>query len=160
MLLDNLSASLLADIRQLIAHSRRRAVAAVNAELTLLYWSVGQRLQIETLKGERAEYGKQVVAQVAQQLALDFGKGWSARQLWMCVQLVATFPDRKIVHTLCAELSWSHLRLLLSLEQPLQREFYIEMCRLEGWSVRHLQERIHAVRAHRYFTQTRRNHPA
>ncbi len=136
---------MLADIQLLIDQSRHRAVAAVNAELTLLYWSVGQRLQVETLKGDRAEYGKQVVAQVARQLALDFGKGWSARQLWMCIQLAATFPERQILHTLCAELSWSHLRLLLSLEKPLQREFYIEMCRLERWSVRQLQERIQSM---------------
>lgn len=145
MLPENTTASLLDDLRLLIDQSRRRAVAAVNAELTLLYWNVGHRLQLETLKGDRAEYGKQVVAQVAQRLALDFGKGWSARQLWMCIQLVAIFPDREIVNTLCAELSWSHLRLLLSLEQPLQREFYIEMCRLEGWSVRQLQERIQSM---------------
>lgn len=145
MLPENTTAGLLADLRQLIHQSQRRAVAAVNAELTLLYWTVGKRLQLETLKGDRAEYGKQVVAQVAQQLALDFGKGWSARQLWMCIQLVAVFPDREIVHTLCAELSWSHLRLLVSLEQPLQREFYIEMCRLERWSVRQLQECIQSM---------------
>lgn len=122
MLPENTTISLLADLRQLIEQSRQRAVAAVNAELTLLYWSVGQRLQLEILRGDRAEYGKQVVSLAAQRLTLEFGRGWSARQLWMCIQLVTIFPDRQIVHTLCAELSWSHLRLLLGLEQPLQRD--------------------------------------
>jgi predicted nuclease of restriction endonuclease-like (RecB) superfamily len=145
MLPENTRSGLLDDLRHFIHQSRHRAVAAVNAELTLLYWTVGKRLQLEILKGDRAEYGQQIVTQVARQLAQDFGKGWSARQLWMCIQLGAVFPDREILHTLCAELSWSHLRLLVSLEQPLQREFYIGMCRLERWSVRQLQERIQSM---------------
>ncbi len=53
--------------------------------------------------------------------------------------------DEPIVHTLCAELSWSHLRQLAAIDDPLKRDFYTELCRLERWSVRQLQERMNAL---------------
>ena len=136
---------ILADIRQLIDSARQRAAAAVNAELTLLYWHIGNRLQKELLAGERAEYGKQIIATLSQQLTSEYGHGWSERQLWLCLQLANTFPDLKIVNTVCAELSWSHLRLLIGFDDPLKRDFYIEICHMERWSVRQLQERIKSM---------------
>lgn len=138
-------ASVLLDIRQLIEHARQRAAAAVNAELTLLYWQIGARLQKDLTGGERAQYGKQIVKTLSLQLTSEYGKGWSERQLWLCLQMVTTFPDLDIVNTVCAELSWSHLRLLIGLDDQLKRDFYIEICRLERWSVRQLQERIKSM---------------
>lgn len=58
------------------------------------------------------------------------------------VRFAEVFPDLKIVHTLCAQLSWSHFRLIIYLEDELQRDFYAEMARIEGWSVRTLQKKI------------------
>ncbi|QLG88177.1 DUF1016 domain-containing protein [Chitinibacter bivalviorum] len=136
---------ILLDLRVLIERSRQRAAAVVNAELSLLYWHIGQRLQQEVLKGERGQYGKQLIASMSRQLSSEYGKGWSERQLWLCVQLASVFPDSAIVNTVCAELSWSHLRLLLAIDDALKREFYIEICRLERWSVRQLQERIKSM---------------
>ena len=66
---------LVADIRSLIDAARQRAAAAVNAELTMLYWHVGRRVRIEMLQGQRAEYGKQVVSTVAASLTREYGKG-------------------------------------------------------------------------------------
>lgn len=57
----------------------------------------------------------------------------------------AAFPDEQIVATLLRKMSWSHFQELLPLKQPLQREFYAEMCRIEGWSVRTLRERIDSM---------------
>lgn len=136
---------LLTEIRQLIDHAKQRAATAVNAELTLLYWHVGKRLQAEVLIGERAEYGKQIIITLSQQLTNEYGKGWSERQLWLCMQIVNAFPEAEIVNTVCAELSWSHLRQLLRIDDTLKRDFYIELCRLEHWSVRQLQERIKSM---------------
>jgi predicted nuclease of restriction endonuclease-like (RecB) superfamily len=136
---------LLLDIQRLIEQAKTRSFQAINAELTLLYWHIGTRLQQEVLKGERAQYGKQTIKTLAAQLTQDFGKGWSERHLASCIQLSHCFKDEKILHTLCAELSWSHLRLLLSFDDDLQRDFYIEICRLEKWSVRQLQDRIRSM---------------
>lgn len=133
---------LLIEIRQLIADARSRVAVTVNAELTLLYWQIGKRINAEILQGQRAEYGKQVVATLARQLTDEYGKGWGSRQLRDCLRIAEIFPDEKIVHTLCAQLSWSHLRLLVVITDPLKRDFYIEMGRQERWSVRQLQERM------------------
>jgi predicted nuclease of restriction endonuclease-like (RecB) superfamily len=136
---------LLTDIQQLIEAARHRAAAAVNAELTLLYWQIGTRLQTEVIVGERAEYGKKIIKTLSLQLSRDYGKGWSERQLWLCLQLASAYPEQSILRTLCAELSWSHLRLLIGFEDILKRDFYVEICRLEHWSVRQLQERIQSM---------------
>lgn len=139
------STPLLADIRALIEGARQRVASAVNAELTQLYWHIGRRINTELLQGERAAYGKQVVAELAKQLMAEFGKGWSERQLRYCLRVAEAFPDTEILHTLCSQLSWSHLRLIIQIEDPLKRDFYIEICRLEHWSVRQLHERISSL---------------
>ncbi|MDO9147069.1 MAG: DUF1016 N-terminal domain-containing protein [Hydrogenophaga sp.] len=136
---------LLAEVRQLIDAARQRVASAVNAELTQLYWHIGRRISAELLQGQRGTYGQQVVAELARQLTADFGKGWSERQLHYCVRVAEVFPDAGILHTLCSQLSWSHLRLVIQIEDPLKRDFYLEICRVERWSVRQLQERINAL---------------
>ena len=94
-------------VKTLIEQSRRRVAVSVNAELTLLYWHVGKAISQDVLANKRAEYGRQVVSGLAADLTTAFGKGWGERHLRTCVQMTDTFPDVSIVHTLCAELSWS-----------------------------------------------------
>ena len=69
------------DIRELIDNSRQRFVVAVNAELTLLYWNIGKKINDHILGNERAEYGKQIVASLARQLTEEYGKGWGEQQI-------------------------------------------------------------------------------
>ena len=140
-----MSNPLLAEVRQLIDAARQRAAIAVNAELTQLYWHIGRRIGAELLQGQRAEYGKQVVAELARQLTTDFGKGWSEQQLRHCLRLAEAFPDEQILSTVRRELSWSHLKALIYIDDPLKRDFYLEICRVERWSVRQLQERINSM---------------
>lgn len=136
---------LFSDIQTLITQAKQQAAVAVNASLTMMYWQIGQRINQELIKGERAEYGKQIVANLAQQLTQAFGKGWSARNIAYMMQLNEQFPDQQILHSLCAKLSWSHFRQLISLKDPLAREFYVQMCATESWSVRTLSERINSM---------------
>ena len=136
---------LVTELRQLIDSARRRAAVAVNAELTLLYWQVGERIHREILGGQRAGYGDEVVAALARHLCAEYGRGWSARQLRLCIRLAQAYPEVQIVHTLCAKLSWSHLRLLAALDDAIQRDFYTGLCQLENWSVRQLQERMQSM---------------
>lgn len=95
--------ALLAEVRRLIDAARQRATVAVNAELTRLYWQIGRRLDAKLLQGQRAAYGKAVVATLARQLTAEYGKGWSERQLRDCLRVAQVFPDEAIRHTLCAE---------------------------------------------------------
>lgn len=137
--------NLLLDIRELIALAQQRAAVAVNAELTLLYWQIGKRIQHEVLQGQRAEYGKQMITKLAEQLTTDYGKGWSEKQLRHCLRLAEVFADEAIFSTVRRKLSWSHIKMLLSLEDSLKRDFYIEIAHLEGWSSRQLQNRIQSM---------------
>jgi predicted nuclease of restriction endonuclease-like (RecB) superfamily len=136
---------LLGDLRQMIEEARARVATAANAELTRLYWRIGQRIHAEVLSGERAPYGEAILATLSQQLVADYGRSYSAKSLARMVQFAQVFADESIVATLWRQLSWSHFRELLPLKQPLQREYYAEMCRIERWSVRTLQERIRSM---------------
>jgi predicted nuclease of restriction endonuclease-like (RecB) superfamily len=133
------------DIRSLIDSARQRAAVAVNTELTMLYWKVGRRIQTELLKGERSEYGQQILPSLAEQLTVRYGKGWSRRNLSNMAKCYQCFPDGEIWQTLSAKLSWSHFNVLISIDDPLKRDFYTQMAQLEGWSTRVLSERIDAM---------------
>lgn len=74
-----------------------------------------------------------------------YGRGFSARNLARMVRFTEVFSNESIVATLSQQLSWSHFRELLPLKQPLQREYYAEMCRIERWSVRTLRDRINSM---------------
>lgn len=136
---------LLTDIRTVIERARQQAITAVNASQTYMYWRIGQRIHTELLGGERATYGAQIVATLSRQLVLEYGRGFAEKNLRRMVQFAQAFPDEQIVATLWRQLSWSHFRELLPLDKPFQRDFYAEMCRIEGWSVRTLRERIDAM---------------
>ncbi len=138
-------ATLVADVRQLIDSARQRVALAVNAELTLLYWQVGQRVQTEVLLGGRAAYGHEVVKLLAARLAAEYGKGWSEKQLRHCLRLAETFPDEAILSALRRELSWTHIKALIYIDDALKRDFYTELCRAERWSSRQLQERMNSL---------------
>jgi predicted nuclease of restriction endonuclease-like (RecB) superfamily len=133
------------EIRQLIDTAKQRTAVAVNAEITQLYWQVGNSIQMEILQGHRGEYGKQVIISLSDQLTQSYGRGWSTKQLRHCLRLAEAFPEDQIVYTLCRQLSWSHLRLLIYINDPLKRNFYIELGKLEGWSVRQMKERIDSM---------------
>jgi predicted nuclease of restriction endonuclease-like (RecB) superfamily len=130
------------EVIQLIEQSRQNVALAINAEITLLYWSVGKRINEEILVNERAEYGRQIIKELSYQLVLEYGKGWGEKQLRHCIQFALIFPDERIVSALRRQLSWTHIKTLIYMDDPLKRQFYIEMCKLEKWSSRQLQERV------------------
>lgn len=140
----DLTPALVSDVKQLIDEARQRVAASVNAELTMLYWRIGKRIQSEVLGGERAEYGRQVLAGLSKTLTQEYGKGWGEKQLRHCLQ-AAEILSEEIVYTLCRQLSWSHLRLLIYTDDELKRSFYLEMAAMERWSVRQLSERIQSM---------------
>lgn len=104
---------LFGSIKQLIEQGKRNVAVSVNAELTMLYWNVGNAIHKEILGEHRAEYGKQVIATLSAQLEKEYGKGWSIEQLRHCLRLAEAFPVKQILYTLCTQLSWSHLRILI-----------------------------------------------
>jgi predicted nuclease of restriction endonuclease-like (RecB) superfamily len=137
--------ALLGDIRALIEAAQKRAASAVNAELTLLFWRIGQRIHSEVLAGQRAGYGEEILPTLAAQLVRDYGRSFADKNLRRMVQFAVTFPEEPIVVTLSRQLSWSHFVALLPLKDPLQRDYYVQMASAERWSVRTLRERIDSM---------------
>lgn len=136
---------LLGDIRQLIEQSRSQLATAVNSALTMLYWHIGHRIRTEVLGNERAVYGEKVVVALAKQLEVDYGRGFSEKNLRRMVQFAEQYPEEQIVVSLIRHLSWTHVLVLLPLKEPLARDFYVQMCGLERWSVRTLRERVDSM---------------
>ena len=135
-------AALLDELRSLIRQTREGVAQAVNSALVLLYWQVGHRVHTEILKSQRATYGEEIVPTLSAQLATDFGEGFSKRNLFRMIRFAEVFPDRQIVAKLSRQLGWSHFIEIIPIDDPLKRDFYAEMCRLERWSVRTLHQKI------------------
>ncbi|TVR60590.1 MAG: DUF1016 family protein [Candidatus Competibacteraceae bacterium] len=94
----------------------------------------------ESLQDERAPYGKRILATVSQELTVEFGQAFTLRLFYRTIQFCQCFPDQEIVSTLSTQLSWSHFIELLPIKDPLARDFYAEMCRIERWDVRGTEE--------------------
>ena len=134
--------SLLRDLRSLVQSARQRIATAAYSTQTVLCWHMGRRLAGEHLQGGRAAYGKQILVTVSRELTADYGRGFSHTELTRMVQFAQAFPEEAIVVTLSQQLSWSHFHALLPIKDPLARDFYAEMCRIERWDVRTLRQKI------------------
>ena len=135
--------SLIQDLRQIVEQARCRVASTANAELTMMYWHIGERINREVLGNQRAEYGKQIVASVARQLQEDFGtKGFDEKNIRRMMQFAQLFPDEQIVAPLARQLSWSHFLMVMPLKDELQQEFYLTMAASENWSKRMLRKEI------------------
>jgi predicted nuclease of restriction endonuclease-like (RecB) superfamily len=136
---------LFTELRELIESCRSRLARSVNRELVLLYWRIGTRLAKEVLGGERAGYGEQIVSTLSRQLSNEYGIGFSRQNLFHMMRFAGFWPQEARVQELAERLGWSHFKEILYLEDSLQRDFYVEMCRLEGWSVRTLRSRVRGM---------------
>lgn len=140
--LGRVSQRLFNDVRSLIDSAREQVAQAVDTGLVLLNWHIGKRVSVDVLNQKRAEYGEQIVATLSRQLTQVYGEGYSRGAIFRKIQFVEKFPDAKIVATLSRQLGWSKFIELIPLDDSLKREFYAEMCRIEGWSVRVLRAKV------------------
>ena len=87
---------LIEELRQLIGDTRQQAVVLVNVSLTALYWEMGSRIARELLRGDRASYGEALIGEVARHLTMEYGRGFTKKNLWRMVQFAEGFPDRRL----------------------------------------------------------------
>jgi predicted nuclease of restriction endonuclease-like (RecB) superfamily len=135
-------AGLITDLRELIQSARQRIATVAYSSQTLLCWHMGRRLLRENLHGGRAAYGKQILVTVSRELTAEYGRGFSYAEIARMIQFAQLFPDQQVVVALSQQLSWSHVHALLPIKDPLARDFYAEMCRVERWDVRTLRQKI------------------
>lgn len=131
------------DIQKILEQARQKSYSAINSAMVEAYWSVGKRIVEEEQNGEeRAEYGKFIIKSLAKELTENLGKGFSERNLRNFRQFYLTFPDDEIRYTVCAKLSWSHIRLIMRQENEKARNYYLKESAENNWSVRTLDRNI------------------
>ena len=136
---------LLQSIVSLIDGTRERVALTINSELTLLYWNIGKQINEDILKNNRADYGKNIIAELSRALITKYGDGFSKRNLHNFVKFNELYPDSQIVQTVSAQLSWSHIYSLIYIKEKIKREFYTQLCKHERWSERTLQDRMSSM---------------
>jgi predicted nuclease of restriction endonuclease-like (RecB) superfamily len=137
--------SLFGKIKLQIEQARQQVAVQVNQSLTHLYWSIGGLIHQHILEGNRAKYGKEILATLSQELTIEYGTGYTISSLSRMMNFYHCFPDKKILATVSQELSWSHFIELITLEEETQRLFYTQMAIAEKWSVRLLRERMDSL---------------
>ncbi len=132
--------TLLAEIAETLGTAKAKAIAAVNAELLLSYWSIGKYIAEYELKGqEKADYGSHLYKKLANDLTLKLGKGFSRSGLYLMKQFYEAYP---IVQAVSGQLTWSHYTVLLGVSDLSARGFYEKQAELEHWSSRVLKRQI------------------
>lgn len=126
-------------IRSILETARNQAYSVANSAMVQAYWSIGKSIVEQQGKSERAEYGRQLLQELSKQLTHDFGKGFTASNLRNMRQFYLTFPN---CYALRSNLSWTHYRMLMRVENEKARNFYLEECEKANWSTRQLERQI------------------
>jgi len=149
-LLQILSNDVVSDVRQILKTARSYAYRQTNSAMIAAYWFIGKRIVVEEQKGDsRANYGEQLIKNLSKKLSEEFGKGISVAQLKNFRQFYRSFPNLEKSYTLCSQLSWSHLRLIMRLDTDEERQYYIDNSKAGNWSVRELERNIRTDMFHR-----------
>ncbi len=138
----SLSQTLIHEIKSLIAQAKEGAIRSVDHHRMVMYWHIGERIFNEEQQGkDRADYGNYLIKYLSEQLQPEYGSGFSVRQLERYRQFYRTFPNASTLRT---QLSWSHYKLLLSIDNEDKREYYIAETAKNNWSVRQMERQINS----------------
>ncbi|MCK5676417.1 MAG: DUF1016 family protein [Verrucomicrobia bacterium] len=160
----------------ILEQARRNVVRSVNSEMVAAYWLIGREIVEEVQRGEgRAEYGRQTLIILSEQLNERFGKGFSVQNLELfrrfyfsfrdrCVATGCEFPTQRVGNSndngspigfvtqrvtnpagFMPSLGWSHYRALMRVQHPAARTYYEREAASNGWSVRQLERQIHSL---------------
>ncbi len=135
------------EVKEILEQARKRIYRNINSEMIFVYWQIGKMIVEKQGGKERAEYGEGLIKELAIKMTRDFGKGFDDRELRRMRQFYSTFP---IWDAVCPELSWSHYRLLVRIEDDDARNFYMKESVDANWSVRQLQREINTFSYQRY----------
>lgn len=140
-----LTGNLTADIKAILTEARSVTVRAINTTMVSAYWLVGKRIVVEEQKGsDKATYGEGLLKKLSKELTSEFGSGFSYANLYNMRQFYITYGNDETFYTLCRELSWSHNRLIMRIQDSKAREWYLREAAREQWSVRQLERNINS----------------
>ncbi len=133
---------LFTDLSQIIEQGKSQLTKQVNSVLTLTYWHIGKKINEHILENKRAEYGKQIIGTVANQLVEKYGSQFEEKNVRRMMRFAEVFSDFTIVAPVVRQLSWSHFLILLPLKSEESRAYYAQKAIEETWSKRELQHQI------------------
>ena len=134
--------TLFGDLCQIIDGVRNRIATYLNTEVCMTNWYIGKRIKEDVLYNQRAEYGKQVLHNLSVRLTNKYGSGWSEKKLRHCLRVAENFEENEIISAVQRQLNWTHLKTLAYIKDPLERQFYAQMCSMEHWDTRTLDEKM------------------
>lgn len=135
--------SYILEIKQILSQAKQKAYQAINFAMVEAYWNIGKKIVLEEQNvKERATYGSEIIKNLSKELTLEFGKGFSERNLRNFRLFYTTFPENSIWQTLSAKLSWSHFQLVLKISKEEARNYYLKEAAENMWSVRTLDRNI------------------
>ena len=130
------------DVCKIIDGARNRVATYANTEVCLTNWYIGKRIKEDVLYNRRAEYGQQIVKNLSLRLVNRYGNGWGEKKLRHCLRAAETFSEEDIVSATQRQLTWTHLKTLMYIKDPLARQFYVLMSDIEHWDTRTLADKI------------------
>lgn len=137
-----LKKELVAEIQQIIANAKEKAIRSVDTERVSMYWQIGKVIFEEEQEGkERAAYGEFLIKSLAKSLQPQFGSGFSVRQLEMCRQFYRSFP---IANALRSQFNWTHYRTLIRIDNKDKRDFYMAETEKNNWTARQLERQVNS----------------
>ena len=146
------SSHLFAEIREVLVTARRTAYKAVNFAMVTAYWNVGRLIVEDEQQGNtRAEYGKAILSDLSKRLTDEFGKGFDERELRRIRQFYLVFPKWDALRP---ELTWTHYRLLIRVQNEQARLWYMNEAAEQTWSSRQLDRQISVLYYERLLNST------
>lgn len=131
------------EVTELVQKARDTANSAVSSIIVVTYWNIGKKIvEQEQAGNDRAEYGKQVIEVLANNLTRKFGTSYNKRNLQYFRKFYLSFKNFEIVNTCVHNLNWSHFRRLLSVASEAARLWYLKEANNQMWSVRTLDRNI------------------
>lgn len=137
------SQQLISDVLHILQVARQKAYTAVNSEMVQAYWLMGKRIVEEEQQGEeKATYGEAILKTLSIALTCEFGKGFSYANLRNFRQFYLTYPNPEICYALRSNLTWTHHRLIMRVENTDARSYYLKECAEQNWTSRVLERNI------------------
>ena len=129
------------EIKNILNIARNKVYKTANFVMVEAYWNIGKSIIEEQGGNEKAEYGAGLIKELSKQMTQDFGKGFTVTNLKYMRQFYLMFPNS---HALRDELSWTHYRLLIKVENDNARDFYMQEAAKSQWSTRQLERQINS----------------
>jgi predicted nuclease of restriction endonuclease-like (RecB) superfamily len=129
------------NVRNTLEKARSKAYASINFYMVKAYWEIGKTIYTAQEENERAEYGKELISELSKELTNDYGRGFDKSNLSRMRKFYVLFNN---VDALRQELSWTHYRLIIKLNDERNRKFYMDECIKSNWSTRQLERQINS----------------